>query len=74
MGQGEDQQILIGLFKFENNLSHFKSDSGFGNSFSVGFCKKKIGGEKTKTIGRYQQYRRMLLKNYFHIFFRAKIG
>jgi hypothetical protein len=40
---------LIGLFKFENNLSHFKSDFGFGNGFSVGFL-KKIGGEKQNPL------------------------
>jgi hypothetical protein len=49
VGGGEDQQILIGLFKFENNLSHFKSDFGFGNGFSIGFL-KKIGGEKQNPL------------------------
>jgi hypothetical protein len=58
-GGAKDQQILIGLFKFENNLSHFKSDFGFGNNFFNRFV-LEIWGKKTKTIGEYQQYRRML--------------
>jgi hypothetical protein len=40
VGGGKDQQILIGFFKLENNLSHFKSDFDFGNGFSVVFLKE----------------------------------